>query len=220
MCSYFVEDLEKLAKNGASGGTSLDQSQRMKQVNKLLSTVEGSQPGAAFFAPIKALGNLDPAAYRTGRFDHYINLIPQASGRFALLDPSLLITIISVLLPTLLQFFVLTVSRLIMETPLGKVGGIMNRPLHEVILKSEVKFDSVQGCDEVKEQLVQIVDFLKNPSKYEKYGAKMPRGYLLTGPPGVGKTMLAKAVAGEAGVPFLSASGAEFDEIWVGLDQD
>lgn len=88
---------------------------------------------------------------------------------------------------------------------------------HELILECPIKFDNVQGCDQVKEQLVQIVDFLENPTKYEKFGAFMPRGYLLSGPPGVGKTFLAKAVAGEAGVPFLSISGAEFEEMYIGI---
>jgi ATP-dependent metalloprotease FtsH len=82
---------------------------------------------------------------------------------------------------------------------------------------SLVKFSDIQGCDEVKRELEQIVDFLRNPEKYEKFGATMPRGYLLSGPPGVGKTMLAKAVAGEAGVNFISISGSEFDEIYVGV---
>ena len=83
--------------------------------------------------------------------------------------------------------------------------------------KSNVKFADVQGCDEVKGQLEQIVDFLRSPEKYEKFGAEIPRGALLQGPPGVGKTLLAKAVAGEADVPFFSISGSEFDEVYVGV---
>lgn len=88
---------------------------------------------------------------------------------------------------------------------------------HQIVISSPVRFEHVQGCDEVKAQLVQVVDFLKNPRKFERFGASMPRGYLLEGPPGVGKTMLAKAVAGEAGVPFLIISGAEFEEVYVGV---
>ncbi len=86
-----------------------------------------------------------------------------------------------------------------------------------VAQKSVVKFADVQGCDEVKAQLEQIVDFLRSPSKYEQFGAEIPRGALLQGPPGVGKTLLAKAIAGEAGVPFFSISGSEFDEVYVGV---
>lgn len=80
-----------------------------------------------------------------------------------------------------------------------------------------IKFDDVAGEDEAKENLAEIVDYLHNPSKYEKIGAKMPKGLLLVGPPGTGKTMLAKAVAGEADVPFFSMSGSEFVEMFVGM---
>ena len=83
--------------------------------------------------------------------------------------------------------------------------------------KIDVKFDDVAGCDEAKFELTEVVDFLKNPEKYEKAGAKVPKGVLLEGEPGVGKTLLAQAVAGEAGVSFLSASGSEFIEMYVGL---
>merc|ERR1719353_2376701 len=75
-----------------------------------------------------------------------------------------------------------------------------------------VSFDDVAGCDESKLELTEVVDFLKQPSKFSKLGAKVPRGVLLEGPPGTGKTLLARAVAGEAGVPFISASGSEFVE--------
>lgn len=80
-----------------------------------------------------------------------------------------------------------------------------------------VNFDQVAGVDEAKEELTEIVDFLKNPSRYTELGAKIPRGALLIGPPGTGKTLLAKAVAGEAGVPFVSISAAEFIEMFVGV---
>lgn len=80
-----------------------------------------------------------------------------------------------------------------------------------------VKFTDVAGVDEAKAELVEIVDFLKNPQTYTKLGAKIPKGALLTGPPGTGKTLLAKAVAGEAGVPFVSASASEFIEMFTGV---
>jgi len=80
-----------------------------------------------------------------------------------------------------------------------------------------VSFDDVAGCDESKLELTEVVDFLKQPSKFSKLGAKVPRGVLLEGPPGTGKTLLARAVAGEAGVPFISASGSEFVEMFVGV---
>lgn len=80
-----------------------------------------------------------------------------------------------------------------------------------------VSFRDVAGCDEAKEELAEVVSFLKSPEKYEKLGAKIPKGVLLLGPPGTGKTLLAKALAGEAGVPFYSISGSEFVEMFVGV---
>lgn len=80
-----------------------------------------------------------------------------------------------------------------------------------------VTFDDVAGIDEVKDEINEIVDYLRNPEKYRKLGAKVPKGVLLTGPPGTGKTLLARATAGEANVPFFSASGAEFIEMIVGV---
>ena len=81
----------------------------------------------------------------------------------------------------------------------------------------EVSFSDVQGVDEAKEELQEVVEFLKTPERFLALGAKIPRGVLLTGPPGVGKTLLARAVAGEAGVPFFSISGSEFVEMFVGV---
>ncbi|MBO5555086.1 MAG: ATP-dependent zinc metalloprotease FtsH [Solobacterium sp.] len=83
--------------------------------------------------------------------------------------------------------------------------------------KSKVKFDDVAGCDEEKEEMAEIIDYLKYPSKFKKMGARMPKGILLFGHPGTGKTLLAKAVAGEANVPFYSISGSDFVEMFVGV---
>ena len=80
-----------------------------------------------------------------------------------------------------------------------------------------IHFSDVAGEDEAKESLSEIVDYLHNPKKYSDVGASMPKGVLLVGPPGTGKTMLAKAVAGEANVPFFSMSGSEFVEMFVGM---
>ncbi len=83
--------------------------------------------------------------------------------------------------------------------------------------KSNVKFEDVAGLEEEKNELVEVVDFLKNPKKFKDMGAKIPRGILLCGKPGTGKTLIAKAVAGEAGVPFIAMSGSEFIEMFAGL---
>ncbi|XP_024388920.2 ATP-dependent zinc metalloprotease FTSH 8, mitochondrial [Physcomitrium patens] len=83
--------------------------------------------------------------------------------------------------------------------------------------KDKVMFKDVAGCDEAKQEIMEFVHFLKNPKKYQELGAKIPKGALLVGPPGTGKTLLAKATAGEAGVPFLSISGSDFMEMFVGV---
>lgn len=82
---------------------------------------------------------------------------------------------------------------------------------------SDVRFDDVAGCDEEKQELMELVDYLKNPLKYANFGAKLPKGILLVGSPGTGKTLMAKAVAGEAHVPFYSISGSDFVEMFVGV---
>ena len=79
------------------------------------------------------------------------------------------------------------------------------------------RFADVAGVDEAKEELVEVVDFLKSPEKYTEIGGKIPKGVLLVGPPGTGKTLLARAVAGEAGVPFFKISGSDFVEMFVGV---
>ena len=95
----------------------------------------------------------------------------------------------------------------------------MGKSNAKVYVKSSdgIKFSDVAGEDEAKENLAEIVDYLHNPEKYRDIGASMPKGILLVGPPGTGKTMLAKAVAGEASVPFFSMSGSEFVEMFVGM---
>lgn len=117
------------------------------------------------------------------------------------------------------------IGQLISKHMMKKMGGQnsmmfnMGKSNAKVYVNSSdgIKFSDVAGEDEAKENLAEIVDYLHNPKKYEEIGAKMPKGLLLVGPPGTGKTMLAKAVAGEAGVPFFSMSGSEFVEMFVGM---
>ena len=96
-------------------------------------------------------------------------------------------------------------------------GGKSGAKQYVVDDETGIKFNDVAGEDEAKESLQEIVDFLHNPKKYEEIGAKMPKGVLLVGPPGTGNTLLARAVAGEAGVPFFSIAGSEFVEMFVGM---
>ena len=100
---------------------------------------------------------------------------------------------------------------------LGGFGRSRAKRYDAAETKEQVDFDDVAGIDEAEEELVEVVDFLRNPGRYTKLGASVPRGVLLSGPPGTGKTLLARAVAGEAGVPFFSLSASEFIEAIVGV---
>ena len=128
-------------------------------------------------------------------------------------------------LPLILVVVALIVMYIIMTRQLsgaggaGKMGGFAKSRAKMAVPddKNRVTFNDVAGADEEKEELEEIVEFLKNPAAFAKLGAKIPHGVLLMGPPGTGKTLLAKAVAGEAGVPFFSISGSDFVEMYVGV---
>ena len=126
-------------------------------------------------------------------------------------------------LPIILIVVSLIVMYIIMTRQISGGAGKMNnfaKSRAKMATPSErdkVTFRDVAGADEEKEELIEIVEFLKNPAKFAKLGAKIPHGVLLMGPPGTGKTLLAKAVAGEAGVPFFSISGSDFVEMYVGV---
>ena len=131
----------------------------------------------------------------------------------------------SVFLQYLLPVIVMGVILFLIFSIMGNQGGganakMMNFGKSLAKLSTEdnkIRFDDVAGLKEEKEDLMEIVDFLKNPAKYIEVGARIPKGVILVGPPGTGKTLIAKAVAGEANVPFFSASGSEFVEMFVGV---
>ena len=136
---------------------------------------------------------------------------------------SLLVDILGWVLPLILF---IGIGQIISRSMMKKMGGGSNSLMFnmgksnaKVYVKSAegIKFDDVAGEDEAKENLQEVVNYLHDPSKYKDIGASMPKGILLVGPPGTGKTMLAKAVAGEANVPFFSMSGSEFVEMFVGM---
>ena len=135
---------------------------------------------------------------------------------------SLLTSILGWIVPLLVFIFI---GQLLSRSMMKKMGGSnsmmfnMGKSNAKVYVKSAegIKFDDVAGEDEAKENLTEIVNYLHDPGKYQEIGASMPKGILLVGPPGTGKTMLAKAVAGEANVPFFSMSGSEFVEMFVGM---
>ncbi len=133
-------------------------------------------------------------------------------------EPSIWVSLLTNMLPALLMigifFYMIQQTqgggKQVMQ--FGKSRARLQSDSHE-----RVTFDDVAGCDEAKEELQEVVDFLKYPKKYVEMGARIPKGVLLFGAPGTGKTYLAKAVAGEAGVPFLSISGSDFVEMFVGV---
>jgi len=129
--------------------------------------------------------------------------------------------VLNVLLPTLIIGGAIIVVFLIMSRPTGANAKAMNFGKNRAKMTNpnnkSVTFANVAGLHEEKEDLEEIVDFLKNPKKYTQVGARIPKGVILVGPPGTGKTLLAKAVAGEAGVPFFTISGSDFVEMFVGV---
>lgn len=133
-------------------------------------------------------------------------------------QPSWWMSLLSSILPILI---LIGVWFFIMQQTQGGGGRVMNFGKSHAKMHGEgkikVSFKDVAGEDEAKEELAEIVEFLRNPSKYNNIGAKIPKGVLLFGPPGTGKTLLARAVAGEAGVPFFSISGSDFVEMFVGV---
>lgn len=138
-------------------------------------------------------------------------------------EPSFLLSfLITWVLPIIIF---IAIGQFMSKKMMEKAGGANSMMFNvgksnaKVYVKSSngIKFDDIEGVDEAEESLQEIVDYLHNPNKYTEIGAQMPKGILLVGPPGTGKTMLAKAVAGEANVPFFSMSGSEFVEMFVGM---
>ena len=126
---------------------------------------------------------------------------------------------ISTIAPYISVIIMVVIGILLFKMFSGKgnaVGGF-NKSRAKLIEKSDIRFNQVAGADEEKEEVQEIVEFLKNPAKFKALGARIPKGVLLVGPPGTGKTLLAKAVAGESNVPFLSTTGSDFVELYVGV---
>ena len=167
--------------------------------------------------------------YKTGRMDdpQMVDRLYNSGAEFAseiVEETSPLLTILLYWVLPLVLFIAIGqfMSKKLMDKASGGANSMMfnmGRSNAKVYVKSSdgIRFSDVAGVDEAKENLAEIVDYLHNPDKYRQIGASMPKGVLLVGPPGTGKTMLAKAVAGEANVPFFSMSGSEFVEMFVGM---
>ena len=180
---------------------------------------ENNSPATQLMYPF--LANYQPTYYTimteeatklTARLEEY-----GVDGRGKIEDNTMLDFILYSVLPIILMFLLLTVIFRKMGGSGGPMGvGKSNAKVY-VQKETGVTFKDVAGEDEAKESLQEVVDFLHNPGKYSKIGAKLPKGALLVGPPGTGKTLLARAVAGEAHVPFFSLTGSDFVEMFVGV---
>ena len=163
-------------------------------------------------------------AYTTvfGRNDTEISELQEklsvSGAKFSYTDPNAG-SIWSSLLPIFGTVIIAVVFFILMMQTQGGTKGAMNFAKTNAKLNQnlKVRFSDVAGAEEEKEELAEVVDFLKNPKKFSELGARIPKGVLLVGPPGTGKTLFAKAVAGEAGVPFFSISGSDFVEMFVGV---
>ncbi len=163
--------------------------------------------------------------YYTGYFPYDTGLqqrCEEAGIRYTATYTDKTVTILDIILSYVLPFVLIYVVMILLFRMLTKNGGMMGnvgKSNAKVYVEKEtgVTFKDVAGQDEAKESVTELVDFLHNPGKYTRIGAKLPKGALLVGPPGTGKTLLAKAVAGEAKVPFFSLSGSDFVEMFVGV---
>ncbi|KAK3707916.1 i-AAA protease yme1 [Vermiconidia calcicola] len=171
---------------------------------------------------LQAIGQAVSAKHQGGN----VSLSKQGSGAkneplYVVVDESMGSTIFKwvkfFLIFGLIGYCALVVFTLLIEATgvLKKVGGAQNAEAKPEL--QNTRFSDVHGCDEAKDELQELVEFLKAPEKFSSLGGKLPKGVMLVGPPGTGKTLLARAVAGEAGVPFFYMSGSEFDEVYVGV---
>ena len=173
--------------------------------------------------PKKQTNPVMKTTYYTRPISDYklVDRLKESGVKFTKEDTSSSSTILSILLSYVLPFVLIYGAMFLIMRNLGRGGGMMsvgksNAKVY-VEKKTGVTFADVAGQDEAKESLTELVDFLHDPGKYLKIGAKLPKGALLVGPPGTGKTLLAKALAGEANVPFFSLSGSDFVEMFVGV---
>lgn len=215
--AMYVRALEKLAHGGGAGaggalmGTSFGSGQKGLSTEQLQAVsravVASARGGSTASARPRAA-----SAGETGAKESPLHVV---------VDESVGMTVFKVIRFLLIYGLVGYVTLIIVTFAiesfvlLRRVGGTQNAEVKPE--QQKARFADVQGCDEAKEELQEIVDFLRSPEKYNQLGGKLPKGVLMIGPPGTGKTLLARAVAGEAGVPFFYMSGSEFDEVYVGV---
>ena len=180
-------------------------------------SIENQQDVKTYSVP-----NVNIGYNKDGRIANYRQRYNEANPEAPLYENYIPIsdnTFLTSILPYLLLVGVMVIFTVIVlrqTTGGGKMNTFSRANVRQQTGK-KVTFEDVAGADEEKQELVEIVDYLKNPAKYREIGARVPKGVLLVGPPGTGKTLLAKAVAGEAGAPFFSISGSDFVEMYVGV---
>ncbi len=170
---------------------------------------------------VKRTGEARPAQLYVSDVNPVQELLREKNIKYNLRDVSRDNTFVTTFLPLIIMVAAMIFIFVLIGRGMGTGGRMSSFGKSKARMTdggaNKVTFNDVAGLDEEKEELVEIVDFLKNPAKYTHLGARIPKGVILTGPPGTGKTLLAKAVAGEAAVPFYSISGSDFVEMFVGV---
>lgn len=192
--------------------------------DRILITPKAAEKDAEQSFGFYSYGNLPLITYFTGKIEDDDTLTErllehevEVKGQVADRSSAIISFLLTYVVPILLMWVLLSFLFRKMSSGGGPMGvGKSNAKVY-VQKETGITFKDVAGEDEAKESLQEVVDFLHNPGKYSKIGAKLPKGALLVGPPGTGKTLLAKAVAGEAKVPFFSLSGSDFIELYVGV---
>ncbi len=192
--------------------------------SQLLNRVDGGRIKAVTIrGEVVEARDSDGKSYTTLTPGNQDDLLKRLGAQNADIDvkPANQVTLLGVLVQSLPILLLLGVWIFMMRQMQGGARGAMGFGKSKARLltenKNKVTFEDVAGVDEAKEELSEIVDFLKDPGKFQRLGGKIPKGALLVGPPGTGKTLLARAIAGEAGVPFFTISGSDFVEMFVGV---